>query len=64
MLERTTGRSNEKKEQENGKQNKVCAKELVIGPKSNWGFVSIFGFPDSLPDVTPQSILKKIVGLF
>lgn len=65
MLERTTGRSNEQTEQENEKQNKVCAKELVIGPRSNLGFVSIFGFPDSLPDsVTPQLILKKIVGLF
>lgn len=31
----------------------------------NEGFVSIFGFPDSLPDsVTPQSFFKKIVGLF
>ena len=65
MLERTTGRSNEQTEQENGKKNKVCAKELVTGPRSNWGFVSIFGLPDSLPDsLTPQSIFKKIVGLF
>lgn len=35
MLERTTGRSNEQTEQENEKQNKVCAKELVTGPRSN-----------------------------
>ena len=35
MQERTTGRSNEKTEQKNGKQNKVCAKELVIEPRSN-----------------------------
>lgn len=35
ILERTTGRSNEQTEQENGKKNKVCAEELVIGPMSN-----------------------------
>ena len=35
MLERTTGRSNEQTEQENGKKNKVCAKGLVTGPRSN-----------------------------
>ena len=61
MLEQTTGRSNEQTEQENGKHNKVCAKELVVRPRSNLGFVSIFGFPDSVPDsVTPNQFYRKL----